>query len=75
MLNKSSSKIWAAYICNFSDLPKESNRPIFENSPNLVALLDFPLKILLRKTLFAVFRVSSPGLPDGIFSDQKSQFG
>jgi hypothetical protein len=43
----------------FKKLPKSNNRPLDENSPNLVTL------IMALPT----------GLPDGIFSNQKSQFG
>jgi hypothetical protein len=63
-------------------LPKEKNRPIGENSPNLVTLFVSNGKIssppLCRNVLadFKSFERKDfdAGLPDGLFSTQNSKF-
>jgi hypothetical protein len=38
-VEKSSPKMWATYA-SFTKLPEVNNRPLGENSPNLVSLAD-----------------------------------
>jgi hypothetical protein len=61
-----SSPIFLATFVIFLKLPRVNNRPMGENLPNLVTLLKITLVnfISLRQ-----------GLPDGLFTNQKSQFG
>jgi hypothetical protein len=69
----------------FKKLPNVKNRPTGENSPNRVTLherektgpLRIPLKLNAEPRKKYIHRHWSipAGLPDGIFSNQKSQFG
>jgi hypothetical protein len=61
----------------FKKLPKVNNHPIGENSPNLVTLV-YMYVSGIRATVPTVNRTTTEpgaGLPDGFFSNQKSQFG
>jgi hypothetical protein len=55
-------------------LPKELNRPIGEKSPNLVALVVSRFRLKFTYHRLIELRMGG-GLPDGLFSNQKSRFG
>jgi hypothetical protein len=51
VVQKSSSKIWATFLF-LQKLPKENNRPLGENSPNLVALIPAKNRSRIKEWLF-----------------------
>jgi hypothetical protein len=85
-LEKVAQKIWATFVI-FRKLSKENNHEMGENSTNLVTLFGTFIPQVFRQQKMEAYpphpspkplceeRYIDPGLPDGIFSNQKSQFG
>jgi hypothetical protein len=71
-LAKGSEKYWLAVY--YTKMPKISNSPYDQNSANLVTLDFYSLRERFPRRRGEVGRYVS-GLPDGLFQNQKSQFG